>query len=130
MLDSSQRQLRPVYLVLFLMICVACQDEIRKEQLIGRYTWNDARRDTLEIRADGRYEYWAFIPGERRVNQGRWTFDSVTDKVEFQLENFPFLENHAEGKSWFSQARVKGKEIRLMLSAQSDSYMKQVTYSK
>src|SRR6218665_1083633 len=127
-LDISKKQFIPLYFVLFLIVCVSCKNEIRKEQLIGRYTWNDTRLDTLEIRKDGSYEYWAFIPGERRANQGKWRFDSVTNRVEFELENFPFLRDHTEGKSWFSQARAKGSEIQLMLSEESDSYLKQIRH--
>lgn len=115
--------LRPV-LVLF--IFVSCGETVEREQLFGRYVWNDERMDTLEIRPDGTYEYWMSTSGQKLKNYGTWKFDSASNLVEFELENFPFIKSHAKGQSWFSKARLKNNEVQLMYAPGSDLYLKQV----
>ena len=110
---------------IILLLLTSCGDRIEREKLIGRYVWNDGRIDTLELRADGTYEYWTFKPGRKLANSGKWKFNSTLNEVEFEKENFPFLTNHVPEGSWFSRLRSKDNEVHLMY-ADSDIYLKQI----
>ena len=116
--------------IIILLLITSCGDSIEKEKLIGQYVWNDGRIDTLELRADGTYEYWTFKPGQKLANSGKWNLNPVLNEVEFELENFPFLTNHTAGKSWFSRLRSKNNEIHLMYEIDSHIYLKQIKTSK
>jgi hypothetical protein len=111
--------------IIILLILTSCGDKIEREKLIGRYAWNDGRIDTLEVRADGTYEYWTFKPGQKLKNYGTWKLNSILNEVEFEKENFPFLKDHVENGSWYSRLRVKDNEIHLLYSG-SNSYLRKV----
>ena len=112
-------------IILFLLTSCA-EAKIEREKLIGRYVWNDGRIDTLELRADGSYEYSTFKPGRKLANSGKWKFDSAVNEVEFARENFPFLKDHVPEGSWFSRARIRGNEVHLMYTTDGDIYLKQI----
>ena len=113
-------------LVIVLVLLTSCSETIEREKLVGRYTWNDGRSDTLEVNADGTYEYWTFRPGQKIANSGKWKLDSVLNQVEFERENFPFLENHIPEGSWFSKIRSADNEIYLMYAKKRNSYLKKI----
>jgi hypothetical protein len=111
---------------IILLLLTSCRDQIEREKLIGRYVWNDGRIDTLELRADGTYEYWTFKPGRKLTNSGTWKFNSLLNEVEFELENFPFLTEHVPDGSWFSRLRLRGNEVHLTYSTDGNIYLKQI----
>lgn len=112
---------------IILLLLTSCGDRIEREKLIGRYVWNDGRIDTLELRADGTYEYWTFKPGRKLANSGKWKLNSIRNEVEFELENFPFLTNHVPEGSWFSRLKSIDNEVHLMYGR--DIYLKQIKTS-
>ncbi len=109
-----------------LCILTSCVQKIEKDKLVGRYVWSDNRIDTLEIRADGTYEYWTIKPGRKIANSGAWKFNSTLNDIEFASENFPFLNNHDPEGSWFSRVRSKDNEIHLMYEIDSDIYLRKI----
>lgn len=109
---------------LIILLLTSCGAGFEKEKLIGQYAWSDGRMDTLEIRADGTYEYWYFKPGRKIAHSGTWKFNSTLNEIEFEKENFPFLTNHAPGGIWFARLQVKNAEVRL-LQAADPAYLKQ-----
>lgn len=111
--------------IIFLLL-TSCGDRIEREKLIGRYAWSDGRIDTLELRADGSYEYWTFAPGRKFANSGKWKLNPILNEVEFELENFPFLKNHVPDGSWFSRLRSRDNEVHLMYATDSDIYLKKI----
>lgn len=111
---------------LFFISLTSCSSNIKKEKLIGRYIWNDQRTDTLEVRADGTYEYWTFLPGRKFANSGNWKFNSLLNEVEFERENFPFIKNHKAEGSWISKIQIKNNETRLLYASETDTYLKQI----
>ena len=115
--------------ILMLLLLSACEAGSKREKLIGRYVWNDGRLDTLEVRADGTYEYWTIKPGRKVANSGTWKFNSLLNEVEFEKENFPFLTNHAAG-SWFSRLQLKDNEIHLLHATDPAIYLKQIKGSE
>jgi hypothetical protein len=112
--------------IVILLLLASCTSRIEKEQLIGRYTWNDGRTDTLEVRADGTYEYWRFKPGVRLANSGTWKLNAEGNEVEFQRENFPFLTDHVAEGSWFSRVRASRSDVCLLYAANDDIYLTKV----
>jgi len=78
----------PFRAITVVLIFTSCGYKIEKEKLIGRYVWNDGRMDTLEVRADGTYEYWNFKPGRKIAHSGTWKFNSLLNEIE---REFPFL---------------------------------------
>ena len=111
--------------IIFLLL-TSCGDRIEREKLIGQYAWNDGRIDTLELSADGSYEYWTFAPGRKFANSGKWKLNPILNEVEFELENFPFLTNHVPEGSWFSRLRSRDNEVHLMYTTDSDIYLKKI----
>lgn len=114
--------------IVILMMLSSCGRTIEKEQIVGRYVWNDGRTDTLEVRADGTYEYWRFGPGVKRANSGTWKLNAYGNEVEFERENFPFLKNHLAEGSWFSRVKANQSEIYLMY--ENDLFLKKVQTSE
>ena len=112
-----------------LLLLSACGNKIEQKELIGQYVWNDGRLDTLELRADGTYEYWTIQPGRKVANSGTWKFNSLLNEIEFENENFPFLTNHAGG-SWFSRLQLKDREIHLLHATDPAIYLKQIKGSE
>ena len=112
--------------ILVLLLFTSCANKIERKKIIGRYVWNDDRIDTLEVRADGTYEYWTFLPGRKLTNSGTWKWDSLTNMVEFERENFPFLKSHVSEGSWFSQLRSNGDEIHLMNGIDKNMYLRKI----
>lgn len=112
--------------ILILLLLTSCGDRIGKEKLPGRYVWNDGCLDTLELRADGRYEYWAYKPGRKIANSGTWKVNSILNEVEFEKENFPFLAEHVPLGSWFSRLRSRDNEVHLLYATNRDLYLTQV----
>jgi hypothetical protein len=109
-----------------ILLLGACS-HIKKDNVPGRYVWNDGRTaDTLEIRVDGTYEYWTFLPGQKIANSGAWKFDSTRNEIEFERENFPFLNDHIQEGSWVPEMRLKNNEIRLLYPSTGENYLKQI----
>jgi hypothetical protein len=113
-------------MIIILFLLSSCVNRIDRDRLIGKYVWNDGRIDTLEVRADGTYEYWTFVPGRKMAHSGTWKFDSTVNKVEFESENFPFLTSHAPDGSWFSRARIINSEVQLMYTLDGHMFLKQI----
>jgi len=109
---------------IILLLLTSCGDRIEREKLIGRYVWNDGRIDTLELRADGTYDYWTFKPGRKLANSGTWKLNSILNEIEF--DNFRFLTNHDPEGSWFSRLRSRDNEVHLMYATGSDIYLKKL----
>ncbi|MBI1768933.1 MAG: hypothetical protein HY015_09700 [Bacteroidetes bacterium] len=112
---------------IILLLFASCGDRIEREKLIGRYVWNDGRIDTLELRADGTYEYWTFKPGRKLANSGTWKFNSVLNEVEF--EDFRFLTDNIPDGNWFSRVRSRNNEVHLIYAIDGDIYLKQIEVS-
>ena len=112
--------------IIILLLLTSCGDRIGKEKLLGRYVWNDGRLDTLELRADDTYEYWAYKPGRKIANSGTWKLNSLLNEVEFEKENFPFLVEHSPEGSWFSRLRSRDNEVHLMYATDRDLYLKRI----
>jgi hypothetical protein len=112
------------------VLFTSCYSKFKKQELAGHYVWNDGRPDTLELRANGSYEYSEFKSGQRIPHSGTWKLNAMFDEVEFELENFPFLKNHIEGQSWFSRVRLVDQKIRLMYSTGETIYLSKVDSSE
>lgn len=115
-------------MVLMVLVLFSCGTRVHKQELIGRYVWNDGRLDTLDIRANGTYEYWASMSGRKAVNQGTWKLDSLTSTIEFERENFPFLESHTSDGSWFSRISTEGQSVHLLYKPGSKLYLKKIQH--
>ena len=109
-----------------LVVLTSCTHTIEREQLVGRYVWNDGRIDTLEVRADGTYEYWTLKPGTKLANSGTWKYDAAANVIEFEKEKFPFINEHVSEGSWFSKPQIKNNEVHLPYNASNDAYLKQL----
>jgi hypothetical protein len=112
--------------IVFLVLLTSCGRTIQKDELIGKYKWNDSRNDTMIVRGDGTYEYVLFQPGRKVPFSGTWKLNSRLNEVEFEKENFPFLSSHLQGGSWFSRVRFKDNEIHLMYEPDPKTYLRKV----
>lgn len=116
-------------LLLLLTTFISCSDKgdlVDKDKLIGRFVFQIANHDTLDVNSNGTYSYYKWWYGRKLENTGTWTYDSLSGRVDFQ--KFSFLTDtigiadstFVPSGHWTTKIETKDNEIHFIYA--SDVY--------
>lgn len=116
--------------LIFLMLCfiigtiLGCSD-VKPEMLPGRYSFNDAYRDSIIIYRDSNYTHkYISSSGRLFTSNGTWKFNKVGNRIIFN--NFVFFNDEGslnrDGGYWDAKVKVSSNELRLIYSSEDNIY--------
>ena len=114
--------------LLLVTVLTACDNNIKKDDLIGKYGFSEDT-DTIVVNGDGTYyHYLTTEDGQILENRGTWQYDTISEYVLF--EEFSFFTDDVPAGNWFSRVRAKDGEIDLMYAAETNIYFRKVDTPK
>lgn len=117
---------RLLLLSLMLTSCSLHGDSVNEKALPGRYVFQIAISDTLDVFSNGTYSYTKWWHGKKLQNSGTWTYNPSKRVVQF--EDFSFLTDSVSMAdstfvpkgNWNTRVETEDDEIRFVYA--SDVY--------